>query len=77
MKTQIDPKLKEKLLFNIVVPVFNAEKYIEKCLNSIVKQAHNRFQVLIVDDCSSDSSYEIASKICGKNKNFKIFRTLK
>ena len=74
MKRKIDPKLEENFLFNIIVPVFNAEKYIEKCLNSIVKQAHNRFQVLIVDDCSSDSSYEIASKICEKNKYFKIFR---
>ena len=74
MKRKIDPKSEENFLFNIIVPVFNAEKYIEKCLNSIVKQAHNRFQVLIVDDCSSDSSYEIASKICEKNKYFKIFR---
>ena len=74
MQRKIDFKLEENFLFNIIVPVFNAEKYIEKCLNSIVKQAHNRFQVLIVDDCSSDSSYEIASKICEKNKNFKIFR---
>ena len=74
MKRKIDPKKEENFFFNIIVPVFNAEKYIEKCLNSIVKQAHNRFQVLIVDDCSSDSSYEIASKICEKNKNFKIFR---
>ena len=74
MKRKIDPKLEENFLFNIIVPVFNAEKYIEKCLNSIVKQTHNRFQVLIVDDCSSDSSYEIASKICEENKHFKIFR---
>ena len=73
MKRKIDPKLEENFLFNIIVPVFNAEEYIEKCLNSIGKQAHNRFQVLIVDDCSSDSSYEIASAICLDNKNFKIF----
>ena len=74
MKRKIDPKLDKNFFFNIVVPVFNAEKYIEKCLNSILKQTHNRYQVLIVDDCSSDSSYEIASAICLENKNFKIFR---
>ena len=39
-----------------------------------IRDSHNRFQVLIVDDCSSDSSYEIASKICEKNKHFTIFR---
>mgnify|MGYP001167580740 FL=1 len=74
MKKIIDPKNEIKFLFNIVVPVFNSEKYIERCLNSIAKQSHQRFQVQVVDDCSSDSSYEIAASICEKNKNFKILR---
>ena len=74
MEKKIDPKLKEKLVFNIIVPLFNAEKYIEKCLNSLVKQSYKRFQVQVVDDCSSDSSYEIASSICQEKKNFKVLR---
>ena len=74
MKKKIDLKKEKSLLFNIVVPLFNSEKYIEKCLNSIVKQSHERFHVQVVDDCSSDSSYEIASSICEQNKNFKLFR---
>jgi len=61
-------------LFNIVVPLFNAEKYIEKCLSSILKQSYKKFNVQVVDDCSSDGSYEIASKICAKYKNFQIFK---
>ena len=74
MKKKLDYKEEKKFLFNIVVPVFNSEKYIEKCLNSILKQSYKRFQVKVVDDCSSDSSYDIASFICKENKNFKIFR---
>ncbi|KGF86325.1 MULTISPECIES: glycosyltransferase family 2 protein [Prochlorococcus] len=73
MKKIIDQK-RTTLLFNIVVPVFNSEKYIERCLNSIVKQSYKKFQVQVVDDCSSDSSYEIAYSICEQNKNFKLFR---
>ena len=71
-----DPNLEEEneLLFNIVVPVFNAEKYIEKCLYSIINQSYKRFQVQVVDDCSGDSSYEIASSICKGYENLKIFR---
>ena len=65
---------KKNLFFNIVVPFFNAEKYINKCLNSILKQSYQDYQVLIVDDCSSDNSYEIAATICSKHKNFKIFK---
>jgi len=65
------------LLFNIIVPLFNAEKYIEKCLKSILKQSYKKYQVQVVDDCSSDSSYEIASSICKGNNNFEIFKNSK
>ena len=59
-----------KYLFNIIVPVFNAEKYLEKCLNSILKQTYKNFKVKVIDDCSTDSSYELASEICNRNENF-------
>ena len=71
---KLDHKQNQNLLFNIIVPLFNAEQYIEKCLKSILKQSYKRFQVQVVDDCSSDSSYEIASSICEVNKDFKIFK---
>ena len=74
MKKKLDLKKNQKFLFNIIVPVFNAEKYLEKCLNSIIKQSYKNFQVKVVDDCSTDSSYELASKICEKYKNFDIYR---
>ena len=62
----------QELLFNIIVPLFNAEKYIEKCLNSIIKQSYKNFQVRVIDDCSTDSSYELASEICNNFENFSI-----
>ena len=62
----------QQFLFNIIVPVFNAEKYLEKCLNSIIKQSYKNFQVKVVDDCSTDSSYEVASSICANYQNFAI-----
>ena len=74
MEKQPDFKEKQQFLFNIIVPVFNAEKYIEKCLNSIINQSYKKFQLQVVDDCSGDSSYEIAYSICKDNKNLKIFR---
>ena len=77
MKKEIESEEENKLLFNIVVPLFNAEKYIEKCLLSIASQSYKKFQVQVVDDCSDDSSYKIASSICKENKNFKILRNSK
>ena len=69
---KLDYKKNQQFLFNIIVPVFNAEKYLEKCLNSIIKQSYENFQVNIIDDCSTDSSYELGSKICSGYKNFHI-----
>ena len=72
MEKEIDYKENKKYLFNIIVPVFNAERYIEKCLSSIIKQTYQNFQVKVIDDCSTDSSYELASEICTNYKNFSI-----
>jgi len=69
---QLHNKKIKRFLFNIIVPVFNAEKYLEKCLNSITKQSYKNFQVNIIDDCSTDSSYELGSEICANYKNFHI-----
>ena len=74
MEKKLDFKKNQKFLFNIIVPVFNSEKYLEKCLNSIIKQSYKNFQVKVVDDCSTDSSYEIASTMCANYKNFDIYR---
>ena len=74
MQKELDYKENQKFLFNIIVPVFNSEKYLEKCINSIIKQSYKNFQVKIVDDCSTDSTFEIASKICSNYKNFDIFK---
>ena len=76
MKKYFESKEKEEFLFNIIVPLFNAENYIEKCLNSIIRQSYKNFQVQIVDDCSTDNSFEIASRICNKHQNFQINKNL-
>lgn len=45
---------------SIIVPVYNCEKYIEKCINSILRQTFSDFELILVDDGSNDSS----AKIC-------------
>ena len=72
MESNTTYKENQHLLFNIIVPVFNLEKFIEKCLNSIIKQSYKNFQVKVIDDCSTDYSYELASEICSKYENFKV-----
>ena len=71
---QKENKYKEnkQYLLNIIVPFFNAEKYLERCLNSIIQQTYNNFQVKLVDDLSTDSSYGVAAEICSNFENFDL-----
>lgn len=48
---------------SIIVPVYNVEKYIERCINSLRNQTINDVEIILVDDCSTDSSLEICKRI--------------
>ena len=65
-------------LVSIVVPVYNVEKYIKKCLDSIINQTYDNLEIIIIDDCTPDGSGMIADeysytdsriKVVHKNKN--------
>lgn len=60
--------------FSIVVPVYNVEKYVEKCLISILRQTYKNFEVIIVDDGSTDGSYKIIKKVIDNDKRFKVYK---
>jgi GT2 family glycosyltransferase len=49
-------------LFSIIIPLYNKEKYIENAINSILKQTITDYEIIIVDDGSTDSGKEIISK---------------
>ena len=58
--------------FSIIVPIYNVEKYIEKCLQSIKDQTFKNFEVIMVDDGSTDNSNKIM-KLFEKDKRFKSY----
>lgn len=58
--------------FSIVVPLFNKEKHIVRAINSILKQTHQDFEILIIDDGSTDLSYNKAISI--KDSRIKVYR---
>jgi len=58
---------------SVIVPVYNAEKYLEHCINSILKQTFNDFELLLIDDCSNDKSLEICKKYAQIDKRVKTY----
>lgn len=58
---------KEKALVSIIVPVYNAEKYLTECIESILKQDYHNIELILVNDGSSDRSLDICRKYEGDN----------
>lgn len=58
---------------SIVVPVYNVERYLEKCLNSLVNQAHKNIEILLVDDGSTDLSGTICDKYASAHSNIIVW----
>ena len=51
---------------SVIIPMYNAEKYLPVCLESILNQTFTDFELLVVDDCSTDSSYAVAESYLEK-----------
>jgi glycosyltransferase involved in cell wall biosynthesis len=61
------------MLFSILIANFNNGKFFRECYHSIVAQTYKNWEVIIVDDCSSDNSLQIISELVGEDKRFRIF----
>jgi len=62
--------MNEKVKYSILIPVYNSEKFIINCLDSIVKQSITNYEVIIVDDGSTDNSRKICEEYTKKHSNF-------
>lgn len=63
---------KNEPLISIVVPVYNVEQYLEKCVKSIVKQTYKNLEIILVDDGSPDKCGCICDKLSEKDKRIRV-----
>lgn len=60
-------------LISIVIPVYNSEKYLEKCIESIENQSYKNIEVILIDDGSTDNSKKISLALMDKYNNIQYF----
>ncbi len=60
-------------LISVIIPVYNAEKYITACLESVKNQTYTNIEVLLIDDGSTDNSGKICDEYAANDTRFKVF----
>lgn len=60
-------------LISIIVPIFNTEKYLHQCLDSILSQSYENFECLLINDGSTDASASICREYVAKEARFRYF----
>ncbi len=61
-------------LISVLMPVFNATKYVEEAVNSVLSQTYSNFELIIIDDGSTDKSWSILRRLAKKDKRIRIYQ---
>ena len=59
-------------LLSVIIPAYNVEKYLEKCVESVVNQTYKNIEIIIVDDGSRDSTPQLCDELASKYNNIKV-----
>lgn len=67
--------MKDNPLLTVIIPVFNTEDVLPRCLNSLLNQVQKKIKIILVDDCSTDNSLNIIKSFSEKNSNISYVST--
>ncbi len=59
---------------SVIIPIYNVEKYLEKCLESVINQTYKDLEIICVDDCSPDNSNKIVQEYLKKDSRIKLIQ---
>ena len=58
---------------SVIVPVYNVEAYLERCVESILHQTYTNFELILINDGSTDSSGQICNHLASQYENIKVY----
>lgn len=65
--------MKQDKLISIVIPVYNVKKYLERCVNDVIKQTYKNIEIILVDDGSTDGSSKLCDQLFKKDERIVVF----
>lgn len=69
----MESTVKDYGLISVIIPVYNAEKYLRQCIDSVLSQTYINYEIILVDDGSKDNSLAICNQYKDSNENIKVF----
>ena len=66
-----------KNLISIITPIYNSEAVIGDTISSLLKQTFSNWELLVVDDCSTDNSFAIVESLAKSDKRIRLYKTIK
>lgn len=61
-------------LVSVIIPAYNAERFVEEAVRSIMTQTYKNLEILVTDDCSTDGTYAILQKLASEDTRIRLFR---
>lgn len=62
-------------LITVIIPVYNVEEYLSRCVNSVINQSYKKLEIILVDDGSDDSSLSICKAFSMKDNRIQVYHT--
>lgn len=64
----------KKNVVSVIVPIYNSEKFLRRCLDSIISQTYKNLEIILVDDGSTDDSLDICNSYCKKDSRITVIK---
>ncbi len=68
---------RKSIVVSIIIPLYNAQNYIEETIKSVLKQTYKKWELLIIDDCSTDESFILAEKFTKIDNRITVYKLFK